>query len=176
MLMKSSLLLLSCLLLGCGSASQVSTHTVKTVDLPRYMGKWYEIARFDHSFERHMREVTAEYTLLPTGKIRVVNSGYNVKKGRYTKAIGKAKQPNAEEPGRLKVSFFLWFYGSYNILELDEEGYNYALIGGDNDKYLWLLSRTPQLSDQVKQLLLDKATARGYAIKKLIWVEQKKQP
>jgi lipocalin len=147
--------------------------TVKELDLEQYMGTWYEIARFDHSFERGLVGVTASYKLRPDGKITVINAGYkNSFEGEYKTAKGKAKQPNPDEPGKLKVAFFLFFYADYFILELDEE-YQWVLIGSSSDKYLWILSRTPQLEQETRDLILKKATERGYETDKLIWVEQK---
>ena len=148
--------------------------TVKRLDLERYMGKWYEIARFDHRFERGLKEVTATYTLLSDGKVRVENRGikprpsYDICKT----ALGKAKMPDPEQPGKLKVSFFPGFYSDYYVLELDEEDYNYVLIGSSSDKYLWILSRTPQLPEEIKIKLVTAARHRGYNTGNLIWVEQ----
>lgn len=151
---------------------KVDNATITELDLNRYLGKWYEIARFDHSFERNMVGVSAEYSLLPDGKIRVLNSGYKDSlKGKFDVAKGVAKIPDLSQPGKIKVSFFLWFYGDYYILELDKN-YNYALIGSSSDKYLWILSRTPQISDETKEKLLTAAKRRGYDVSKLIWVEQ----
>ena len=173
--MKQFLLLLLAVLpciSACGQKGNrsLNTETVKTLDLNRYLGKWYEIARFDHRFERGLVGVTAEYSLLPDGKIRVINSGY---KGSYTGkhnvAEGKAKVPDPSRPGQLKVSFFLWFYGDYNVLELDQENYSYALVGSSSDNYLWILSRTPQISGEIRELLLEKARQRGYDTSRLIW-------
>ena len=90
----------------------------------------------------------------------------------YKRAIGRAKIPDITRPGKLKVSFFLWFYSDYYILELDKEGYNYALIGSSSDKYLWILSRTPQLPEEVKKRLLTVALQRGYDINLLVWINQ----
>lgn len=152
--------------------SVLNTTTVKELDVTRYMGKWYEIARFDHRFERGLEGVTAEYTLLPDGYIRVVNSGFaGGLHGKLKKAIGRAKMPDPTESGKLKVSFFLFFYGDYYILELDKN-YSYALIGSSSDKYLWLLSRTPQPAADTIDWLLAKADERGYDIDKLIFVDQ----
>lgn len=148
----------------------LNTETVKTLDLNRYLGKWYEIARFDHSFERGLVGVMAEYSLLPNGKIRVLNTGYKGSyTGKYTVAEGKTKKPDPSRPGQLKVSFFLWFYGEYNVLELDQEYYSYALVGSSSDKYLWILSRTPEISEETRELLLEKARQRGYDTSRLIW-------
>ncbi|MBP9480334.1 MAG: lipocalin family protein [Parabacteroides sp.] len=157
-----------------GKEHVINTQTERSLDLKRYLGKWYEIARFDHPFERNMVGVTAEYSMRPDGKIRVLNSGYKGDlNGKFKTAEGKARQPDPKEPGKLEVAFFLWFYGDYNILELDERNYAYVLIGSSSDKYLWILSRTPQLPEETIKMLLDKATERGYDTSKLIWVKQK---
>lgn len=148
--------------------------TVDQLDLNRYMGTWYEIARFDHRFERNLVGVTATYELTPDGKITVINAGYkNSFDGKFKTAKGKAKQPNPEEPGKLKVSFFLFFYADYFVLELDEN-YEWALVGSSSDKYLWILSRNPALPEYTMDIILQKARERGYDTSKLIWVEQKK--
>jgi apolipoprotein D and lipocalin family protein len=142
--------------------------TVKQLDLERYMGTWYEIARFDHPFERGLTHVTATYELRPDGKIKVTNAGR--KNGKLKTADGKAKQPNPSEPGKLKVAFFLFFYADYNVLELDEN-YEWALIGSSSDKYLWILSRTPVMEKVTLEHILMKARERGYDTSKLIWVK-----
>lgn len=150
--------------------------TVDQLDLKRYMGKWYEIARFNHRFERGLVGVTANYTLQPDGTVRVVNAGH-VKDldGRLKKTKGRAKLPNPHQPGKLKVSFFLWFYSDYYVFNLDEENYSYALIGSSSDNYLWILSRTPQLSEDILEKLLTDAKNRGYDINKLLWIPQKEE-
>lgn len=148
----------------------INTSTVKKLDIPRFMGKWYEIARYEHSFEKGMTHVTAEYSLKPDGKIQVINKG--IKNGKAKEIVGKAKQPNpVEYPGRLKVSFFLWFYADYYILELDND-YQYAIIGSSSDKYLWILSRIPVLPKETLEKLLANIKQRGYDLSKLIFVEQ----
>jgi lipocalin len=160
---------------GCKTAqTTVNTSTINELDLDRYLGTWYEIARYDHSFERDLVGVTATYSLRDDGKIKVVNAGYkNTLNGKYNEAVGKAKQPHPEkEPGKLKVSFFWIFYADYFILELDED-YQWVLIGSSSDKYLWILSRTPQLEKETLNHILSKAEERGYDTSKLIWVEQK---
>lgn len=138
--------------------------------LSRYLGKWYEIARFDHSFEKGMTDVTAEYVLRDDGKVDVINSGW--KNGKFKVANGKAKQPEPEtEPSRLKVSFFLFFYSEYNILMLDDK-YRYALVGSRSPEYLWILSRKPSIPDDVRKAILAEAVKLGYDTSKLIWVDQ----
>ena len=149
---------------------KLNTSTVKQLDLKRFMGKWYEIARYDHRFEKGMTHVTAEYSMLPDGKIKVVNRGI---KDRKSKEItGKAKQPDPiKYPGRLEVSFFLWFYSDYYIFELDKD-YQYAIIGSSSDKYLWILSRRPQLPETTLKRLLPNIQPRGYDLSKLVYVTQ----
>ena len=148
----------------------INTSTVKVLNIPHFMGKWYEIARYDHTFEKGMTHVTAEYSLESNGKIRVINRG--IKNGKPKEIVGKAKQPDpVEYPGRLKVSFFLWFYSDYYVLELDKD-YQYALIGSSSDKYLWILSRTPELPKDILDKLLANIKQRGYDLSRLVYVDQ----
>ena len=148
-------------------ATEIDNSTVKAVDLNRYLGSWYEIAKYDHVFERGLDYAMANYTLRDDGKIDVLNTG--IKDGRAKDAKGIAKTTNI--PGLLKVSFFGPFYSDYRIMMLDAD-YQYVLVGGSNDKYLWILSRTPQLDDATKTLILAEANRRGYDTSKLIWVKQ----
>lgn len=138
--------------------------------LKKYLGKWYEIARFDHRFERGMSNVTAEYSLRDDGKVKVLNAGW--KDGKRKVSEGKAKQPDPiKDPSWLKVSFFMFFYSDYNILLLDED-YRYALVGSSSPEYLWILSREPYIPDDVKEVMLKEAVKLGYDTSKLIWVDQ----
>lgn len=148
-------------------ATEIDNSTVKAVDLNRYLGSWYEIAKYDHVFERGLDYAMANYTLREDGKIDVLNTG--IKDGRAKDAKGIAKTTNI--PGLLKVSFFGPFYSDYRIMMLDTN-YQYVLVGGSNDKYLWILSRTPQLDDATRTLILAEADKRGYDTSKLIWVKQ----
>lgn len=160
---------------GCQPEKEMKLNieTVKSLDLQRYLGTWYEIARFDHRFERGIVGATATYSMRDDGKIKVLNQGYkNSLNGERSVAEAKAKFTG--DPGKLKVSFFWIFYADYFILELDDN-YQWALIGSSSDKYLWILSRTPQLDEPTKNLLLEKAKKRGYDTSKLIWVEQKSE-
>jgi Bacterial lipocalin len=153
----------------------IDNSVVKDLNIDRYLGKWYEIARFDHSFERGLVGVTAHYSMREDGKIKVVNSGYKGSlDGEKSEAIGKAKIPNPNLPSKLKVSFFWIFYGDYFVLELDDD-YQWAIVGSNTDKYLWILSRNPQMDDQLYHELLNKLKARGYDTSKLIKVEQRKK-
>lgn len=166
----SSILLFS--MFSCGQ-TEIVTNTVPELDIERYMGSWYEIARFDHRFERGLVGCMANYELQPDGKVKVTNTGYkNSLDGKFKESVGKAYRPDDNVPGKLKVSFFLNFYSDYNVLELSPD-YRYALIGSKTDRYLWILSRTPRLSPDELEFLLSSAKARGYDTTKLIWVEQK---
>lgn len=144
--------------------------TVTEFDLSRYLGTWYEIARYDHSFERGMDNAMAQYILEDDGKVFVLNSAW--KDGKYNVAQGKAKYPDpAGKPGALKVSFFLFFYSDYDVMMVDEN-YTISLVGSKSDNYLWILSRTPVPDPDLLQMVLDEAESRGYDTSKLIWVDQ----
>lgn len=157
-------------MLSAAQDVQYDNSPVSQFDLSKYLGTWYEIARFDHSFERGMDNVIAEYLLREDGKIDVVNSGW--KNGKFKVADGKAKQPDPlSDPAHLEVSFFLFFYSDYNVMMIDDD-YQIALVGSKSPKYLWILSRTPYVTDSVMDLVLEEASSRGYDINDLIWVDQ----
>lgn len=143
---------------------------VQNFDPKRYVGKWYEIARFDFFFEKNIDNTTATYTLNDDQTIKVVNRGFNYKKNKWSEAVGKAKFVSSPNEGKLKVSFFGPFYSAYNIVELDPE-YRYALIVGRNKNYIWFLSRTPSMPEEVKQKYVDIAESLGYDLSRLVWVE-----
>ena len=153
---------------GCVSGPKVDNTPVAALDLNRYLGEWYEIARFDHSFERGVEKAKANYTPNEDGTIKVVNSG--IKDGKPKTAIGKGKR--TDTPALLRVSFFGPFYADYRVMMIDE-GYTYALVGSGSADYLWMLSRTRDLPDSTKSELLSEAKHRGYDTDKLIWVKQK---
>ena len=146
---------------------------VSGFDVDRYLGTWYEIARLDHSFERGLEQVSAEYSLRDDGGIRVVNQGYDRIKQRWERAEGKAYFIGDRDVGRLKVSFFGPFYGGYNIIDLDHESYQYALVSGPNTSYLWILARQPQLDSSIIKRLLAKASGLGFDTSRMIFVGQK---
>jgi apolipoprotein D and lipocalin family protein len=143
---------------------------VNNFEVERYLGSWYEIARLDHSFERGLDNVTAQYSLRDDGGVRVINRGYSAKKGEWEEAEGKAFFVGDEDQGYLKVSFFGPFYGSYVIFELEQQGYQYAFISGPDQSYLWLLSRTPEISDATMRLFEQKARSLGFNLDKLVRV------
>jgi apolipoprotein D and lipocalin family protein len=142
---------------------------VRPFDKERYLGKWYEMARFDYRFERDLNNVTATYSLNDNGMIRVDNKGYNVKEGKWKQSIGKATFAGRSDEGRLKVSFFGPFYSGYNVLAVDEH-YRYALVAGRNLDYLWILSREKSIPELVKEEYLKMAQELGYDTNKLVWV------
>ncbi|PKF60993.1 lipocalin [Psychromonas sp. psych-6C06] len=144
---------------------------VKDFDLQRYLGKWYEIARLDHSFERGLSQVSATYSLRDDGGVSVLNRGFNSEEQKWEEAQGKAYFVQNSNLGYLKVSFFGPFYGSYIIFELEHEGYEYAFVSGPNLDYLWLLARTPTVQPEVIKTFLQMAEARDFDTKQLIFVK-----
>ncbi len=146
---------------------------VSDFDKARYLGKWYEIARLDNSFEAGLNNTIAEYTLKENGKIKVTNRGYDYTENRWKEAIGKAKFVGKDNVAMLKVSFFGPFYAGYNVLALDEN-YQYALVSGSNLKYLWILSREKSIPDDIKESYLKIAKNVGFDTSKLLWVEHNK--
>ncbi len=158
------------LLSGCVSVPD-DIQPVKNFQAERYLGTWYEIARLDHSFERDMQQVTAEYSMRKDGGIKVINRGFKEAKQEWNEAEGKAYFVEDSKTGYLKVSFFGPFYGSYIIFDLGQE-YEYSLVTSSKKSYLWLLSRTPTLSKDKQQRLIQRMTDLGFAIDKLIFVDQ----
>jgi lipocalin len=143
---------------------------VTSFDLSRYLGTWYEVARYDHSFEKGMDNAMAEYILQDDGTVFVLNTAW--KNGKYKVAEGKAKYHDPDlEPGALKVSFFLFFYSEYNVMMVDED-YQISLVGSKSKNYLWILSRTPVPDPDLLNMILEEAESRGYDTSKLIWVDQ----
>ncbi|MEB6379570.1 outer membrane lipoprotein Blc [Leclercia adecarboxylata] len=160
------------LVVACSSPTPPRGVTVVSpFDAQRFMGTWYEIARFDHRFERGLQKVTAHYSLMSDGGIQIINRGYNPERDMWQKVTGKAYFTGASDTGALKVSFIGPFYGGYNVIALDND-YQHALVCGPDRDYLWILARTPTISDEIKQKLIDSATRQGFDVGKLIWVEQ----
>lgn len=137
----------------------------------QYLGKWYEIARLDHSFERGLDKVSAEYSLRDDGGLKVINRGYSAKDNRWKEAEGKAYFVTTQDKGYLKVSFFGPFYGSYVVFELDKDNYQYAFVSGYNKSYLWLLSRTPTVSDELIDKFVKTSNKLGFNTDELIFVK-----
>jgi apolipoprotein D and lipocalin family protein len=168
--MKRFIVLL-CLLsiTGCTSIPD-NVSPVNDFELPKYLGKWYEIARLDHSFERGLTQITAEYSLNDDGGVKVVNRGFSMENNQWEAAEGKAYFVGASDVGHLKVSFFGPFYGSYIIFDLDKANYQHAFISGPNTDYLWLLSRTPTVSSKTLQTFKQMAKNKGFITENLILV------
>ena len=144
---------------------------VSSVDLSRYVGQWYEIARLPNRFEKKCADsVTATYTLRPDGKVDVVNRCRKAN-GEYTTAKGKAKIVDKKTNAKLKVTFFWPFYGDYWILDLGPD-YEYAVVGAPNRDYLWILSRTPRIDEQLYQRLVAKMASRGFETERMIRTSQ----
>ena len=172
--MRLTLFALILLLSACMGVPD-NVKVVERVNASQYLGTWYEIARLDHSFERGLENITATYSLKDDGGIKVLNRGFNVAKNEWKEAEGKAyfvDAPNADKSntGKLKVSFFGPFYGAYNIIALDAN-YQHVMICGPDKSYLWILSHTPQLAEPIKQELIAKAKAYGFATDTLIFVK-----
>ena len=158
------------LLAGCTGIPK-GTEPVTGFELDRYLGQWYEIARLDHSFERGLDCVTADYSLRDDGGVRVINRGVNLAEEEVDEAEGRAYFIGDEDVGRLKVSFFGPFYGGYNILELDE-AYQWALVAGPDRRYLWILARDPQLDAATYEALVASAERMAFPVEELIEVYQ----
>ena len=166
--MKKLSLLLTLLFTGCVGMPE-NVKPVDNFNVHSYLGKWYEIARLDHSFERGLTRVTAEYALREDGGLKVTNRGYSAAENRWKEAVGKAYFVEEPNKGYLKVSFFGPFYGSYIIIDLDED-YRYSLVCGPDRSFLWILSRTPEMQAEVKDRLIGKAAAMGFDTSRLIHV------
>ena len=160
------------LLNSCSVGIPDKATAVQNFDSEKYLGKWYEIARFDFKFEKNMNQVTATYSKNEDGTIKVDNKGYDYVKNEWKQSIGEARFVNSETEARLKVSFFKPFWAGYNVIDLDKD-YQYALVAGKNLDYLWILSREKTIPDDVKTRLVEKAKSIGYDTSKLIWVDQK---
>lgn len=160
--------LLAVLFAGACYAQKVDNSVVKGLDLRKYMGDWYEIARFDHKFERGLEYCKANYALKDNGTIAVTNTA--IKNGKAKTTDGKAK--TTDVPAVLRVSFFGPFYSDYRVMMLDAN-YQWALVGSSSADYLWILSRTPRLPKETLNKILAEAKRRGYDTSKLIWVKQK---
>lgn len=139
-------------------------------DTNRYLGKWYEIARLDHSFERNLSNVSAIYTQKNSGEITVLNKGFDEKNGKWKQIQGKARLIEDETVGSLKVSFFGPFYGGYHIIALDKKNYSYAMVTGPSRSYLWILSRTKHMAEATYMDLVSKAANLGFKTAELIKV------
>lgn len=169
--MKKNILLLISLLfiIGC-SSKDVHLNTVKKVDIKKYLGTWYEIARYEHSFEKDCKNVVAIYTLKDNNSIQVVNKCTDIKTNKIKEVKGSAYSIDKTNT-KLKVTFFWPFYGDYWIIDLDNK-YTYAVIGEPSRKYFWILSRSKQLKKEIKKEILKKLKKYGYSSEKIVWTIQ----
>ncbi|MBN1970851.1 MAG: lipocalin family protein [Candidatus Delongbacteria bacterium] len=171
--MKLIALILATIFVSCVSIPK-GLKAVKSIDLEKYLGRWYEIVRLDHSFERDLSNVTADYSLKEDGGIKVLNKGYDLKSNKWKNAEGVAYFIDDENrEGRLKVSFFRPFYGGYNIILLDD-GYEWSVVAGPDFTYLWILSRTPSMDKTLLKDLVSRLKIMGFDTEKFIYVDQSK--
>lgn len=157
---------------ACSTAPPQGISPVTPFDIARYAGKWYEIARLDHSFERGLSDVSATYSQQADGSIEVINRGYDDKRKDWRQALGRARFTGDPTRASLKVSFFGPFYGGYHVVALDQERYRWAMVVGPDRDYLWILARDRQLPAALREQLLDRARALGIDVGALIWVTQ----
>ena len=170
--MRKTLLFLIAIMMFSSANSQKSPSVVSSVDMNRYKGLWYEIARLPNFFERKLKCTSATYTLRDDGRITVLNKGnYLSDPKKSTSSTGVAWIPDKKYPAKLKVQFFWPFSGDYWIIDLDKE-YKYVLVGGPSAKYLWILAREKRMDDTTYNMLLQKAVENGYDVKTIIRVEQ----
>jgi len=172
--MKTPLLLALLFILTACTGKPEGVVAVKDFELDRYLGKWYEIARLDHSFERGLSNITAEYSLRDDGGVKVINSGFSKEDNKWKQAEGKAFFVDETDNGHLKVSFFGPFYGSYIVFELEKKDYQYAFVSGPDTSYLWLLARTPKIDEKVIAQFVKRSQELGFDTSKLIYVEHDK--
>ena len=173
---KSIFLLITLVILGivitsCSSTSKLIVNPVSNFNLQMYLGRWYEIARFDFKWEKNMSNVVTNYSMNDDGSVMVVNSGYDFKAKKNKRSVGKAKFVGKGDVGALKVSFFGPFYSAYNVIAVDPS-YQYALVAGGNKRLMWILSRTPTIPENVKEEFLSIAKSSGYDTEKLVWTVQ----
>jgi apolipoprotein D and lipocalin family protein len=165
--------LLAMALLGltaCSTSAPDGITPVTPFEINRYVGKWYEIARLDHSFERDMTDVSANYRQKDDGSVEVINRGFDTKRNEWRDAVGKAKFTGDSKRASLKVSFFGPFYGGYHVVALDQQDYRWAMVAGPDRDYLWILARERQLPGEIREQLLSRARELGFDTQKLIWV------
>lgn len=164
------LILISFIMSSCSQKIHFEDQAVKDFDINKYLGTWYEIARFNHSFEKGLVGGSANYVLEDNGKVKVTNKGFRGSfDGKEKIARGKAKFAGDKTVGHLKVSFFLWFYADYYVVALDKENYNYALVCSNSNKYLWILSRNKTLDKETMDNLLLRAKELGFDTSKLLY-------
>lgn len=171
--MKKYILLLLAGLFGCSGGNYPPLDVVDNVDINKYLGKWYEIARLPNSFEEGCFCITAEYSVIDSTTLRVVNScREDSPDGEFDQANGKAFVVEGSNNAKLKVQFFWPFKGDYWIIELDQGNYDWAVVGSPSREYLWILARTPKIDDELLNTLLTKASQKDFDVSKMIYPDQ----
>ena len=168
-MLRTWVLMFAALVAGCGQIPD-GLEAVDGFDKDRYLGKWYEIARLDHRFERGLERITATYSVREDGSIDVLNRGFDTAKGEWREARGKARFAGDPGTAMLRVSFFGPFYGGYNVLDLDPD-YQIALVAGPTREYLWILARQPDPPREEVERLVRRAAELGFDTASLIYVE-----
>lgn len=158
-------------LYGCAVSVPKGIQPVTGFDAKRYMGTWYELARIEHSFEKGLTQVSAQYSLNDDDTVAVVNRGYDASKQEWRQANGKARFLSDPGVAALKVSFFGPFYGGYNVVSLDDQ-YQTSLVIGNSLDYFWLLSRSKSIPEQQFRRLLEKAQSLGVDLSQVQVVPQ----
>ena len=164
------LLMATVFLFTACSSKNPPLQTVSKVDLNKYLGTWYEIARYEHFFEKDCKNVTANYSIMDENLIQVINSCVKIITNEKKEAKARAYAVDNTN-SKLKVSFFRPFYGDYWVLILDEQ-YNYAVVGTPNREYLWILSRTKTIDENIKTDILNKLPSLGFEPSKFTWTIQ----
>lgn len=167
---KSLILICIMFLFTACSSKNPPLQTVEKVDLERYLGTWYEIARYEHFFEKDCKNVSANYSIMDEETIKVINKCTKIQTNEKKEALGRAYATDFTN-SKLKVSFFRPFYGDYWVLILDEK-YDYVVVGTPSREYLWILSRTSNLDEKIKKEILQKLPTLGFDTSKLIWTIQ----
>ena len=164
------LLIASVFLFTACSSKNPPLQTVSKVDLNKYLGTWYEIARYEHFFEKDCKNVTANYSIMDENLIQVINSCVKIITNEKKEAKARAYADDNTN-SKLKVRFFRPFYGDHWVLILDEQ-YNYAVVGTPNREYLWILSRTKTIDENIKTDILNKLPSLGFEPSKFTWTIQ----
>ncbi|MFT5588521.1 MAG: apolipoprotein D and lipocalin family protein [Bradyrhizobium sp.] len=167
------------LMLHATSGHAEAVTVVTNLDLNRYTGKWFEIARFPNKFQKQcISDVTANYVKRADGSIDVINRCKNIA-GAFEEAVGRARVPDLEMMAKLKVRFapqwLTWLpmvWADYWVVDLAPD-YSIAAVGDPTKKYLWILSRTPTIAEPVYQALMKRLVVQGYETKKLVLTPQK---
>ena len=163
----------SIVLTSCSGGIYPPLDVVDNVDINRYLGRWYEIARLPNSFEEGCYCITAEYSLIDETTLRVVNScREDSPEGELDQANGKAFVVEGSNNAKLEVQFFWPFRGDYWIIELDQENYEWAVVGSPSREYLWILARTPEIDTVLLDILLVKASEKGFDVNNMIYPDQ----